>query len=226
MKLMAISSRTAKEILRDPLNLFFGLGFPVILLLLLSAIQANVPVELFALNRLTPGIAVFGFSFMTLFAAMLLSRDWESALLQRLYTTPLKASDFIFGYALPLLPMALVQTVICYGTALLLGLQPTWGILYAVAGTVPLAMFFIALGLLCGSVCTSKQVGGLCGALLTNLTAWLSGAWFDLELVGGVFEAGETYSPLPLACRWDGPYWQKTLQTFFLTCGGYWDICS
>ena len=195
MKLMAISSRTAKEILRDPLNLFFGLGFPVILLLLLSAIQANVPVELFALNRLTPGIAVFGFSFMTLFAAMLLSRDRESALLQRLYTTPLKASDFIFGYALPLLPMALVQTVICYGTALLLGLQPSWGILYAVAGTVPLAMFFIALGLLCGSVCTSKQVGGLCGALLTNLTAWLSGAWFDLELVGGVFEAAANVLP-------------------------------
>lgn len=126
MKLMAISSRTAKEILRDPLNLFFGLGFPVILLLLLSAIQANAPVELFALNRLTPGIAVFGLSFMTLFAATLLSRDRESALLQRLYTTPLKASDFIFGYALPLLPMALVQTVICYGTALLLGLQPSW----------------------------------------------------------------------------------------------------
>ena len=195
MKLMAISSRTAKEILRDPLNLFFGLGFPVILLLLLSAIQANVPVELFALNRLTPGIAVFGLSFMTLFAATLLSRDRESALLQRLYTTPLKASDFIFGYALPLLPMALVQTVICYGTALLLGLQPSWGILYAVAGTVPLAMFFIALGLLCGSVCTSKQVGGLCGALLTNLTAWLSGAWFDLELVGGVFEAAANVLP-------------------------------
>lgn len=195
MKLMAISSRTAKEILRDPLNLFFGLGFPVILLLLLSAIQANVPVELFALNRLTPGIAVFGLSFMTLFAATLLSRDRESALLQRLYTTPLKASDFIFGYALPLLPMALVQTVICYGTALLLGLQPSWGILYAVVGTVPLALFFIALGLLCGSVCTSKQAGGLCGALLTNLTAWLSGAWFDLELVGGVFETAANVLP-------------------------------
>lgn len=132
---------------------------------------------------------------MTLFAATLLSRDRESALLQRLYTTPLKASDFIFGYALPLLPMALVQTVICYGMALLLGLQPSWGILYAVAGTVPLAMFFIALGLLCGSVCTSKQVGGLCGALLTNLTAWLSGAWFDLELVGGVFEAAANVLP-------------------------------
>ena len=31
-------------------------------------------------------------------------------------------------------------------------------------------------------------MGGICGALLTNLSAWLSGVWFDLELVGGVFE--------------------------------------
>ena len=33
-----------------------------------------------------------------------------------------------------------------------------------------------------------KQAGGICGALLTNLSAWLSGVWFDLELVGGVFK--------------------------------------
>ena len=28
----------------------------------------------------------------------------------------------------------------------------------------------------------------MCGALLTNLSAWLSGIWFDLQLVGGVFK--------------------------------------
>ena len=33
-----------------------------------------------------------------------------------------------------------------------------------------------------------KQVGGVCGALLTNLTAWFSGVWFDLHLVGGAFQ--------------------------------------
>ena len=33
-----------------------------------------------------------------------------------------------------------------------------------------------------------KQVGGICGSLLTNLSAWLSGVWFDLNLVGGIFE--------------------------------------
>ena len=46
----------------------------------------------------------------------------------------------------------------------------------------------MGLGLLCGSILTDKQVGGICGALLTNLSAWLSGVWFDLELVGGVFK--------------------------------------
>ena len=79
MKLWAFSGRTAKEILRDPLNLCFGLGFPIVLLLLLSAIQANVPIELFAIGQLTPGITVFGLAFMTLFAATLIAKDRESA---------------------------------------------------------------------------------------------------------------------------------------------------
>ena len=97
MRLKAFSLRTAKEILRDPLTVCFGLGFPLIVLFLLSAIQANVPAPLFVLDSLTPGITVFGLSFLTLFAATLIAKDRESALLQRLYTTPLRPSDFIFG---------------------------------------------------------------------------------------------------------------------------------
>lgn len=188
MKLVSFSTRTAKEILRDPLNLIFGLGFPVILLLLLSAIQANIPVSLFEIGSLTPGITAFGLSFMTLFAATLIAKDRESAFLQRLYTTPLTALDFILGYILPILPIAITQCVICYIVAVFLGLEITVTILYAVLLIIPVALLFISLGLLCGSVFNSKQVGGICGALLTNLTAWLSGVWFDLELVGGVFK--------------------------------------
>lgn len=188
MKLLTFSGRTAKEILRDPLNLAFGLGFPLILILLLSAIQANIPVSLFEIGSLTPGITVFGLSFMTLFAAVLIAKDRESALLQRLYTTPLRAVDFILGYVLPILPIAVAQSIICYIVAVILGLPVTITILYAVLFIIPVALFFIALGLLCGSVFNSKQVGGICGALLTNLTAWLSGVWFDLDLVGGVFQ--------------------------------------
>lgn len=188
MKLLTFTNRTAKEILRDPLTVIFGIGFPLVLILLLSAIQANVPVSLFEIETLTPGITVFGLSFMTLFASTLIARDRETALMTRLYTTPLKAVDFILGYALPIIPIAVVQCIICYVIAVILGLEVTVTILYAVLMIIPIAVFFIALGLLFGSIFNVKQVGGICGALLTNLTAWLSGVWFDLKLVGGVFE--------------------------------------
>ena len=188
MRVMTFAKRCTKEILRDPINLGFGLGFPLVLLLLLSALQANIPVSLFEIDTLSPGITVFGLSFMTMFSATLVAKDRESALLQRLYTTPLTGFDFIIGYMLPLLPIALGQTVICYLFAIPLGLTLSVNIIYAVIGMIPMAIFNIALGLLCGSIFGVKQVGGICGALLTNLSAWLSGVWFDLKLVGGVFE--------------------------------------
>lgn len=188
MRMRTFAGRCARELLRDPINLSFGLGFPLVLLVLLSAIQSNIPVHLFEIDTLTPGITVFGLSFLTLFAATLVARDRESALLQRLYTTPLTGLDFILGYLLPLLPIAMGQTAICYLAAIPLGLTVSTNILYAVLGILPMAIFNISLGLLCGSLLGVKQVGGVCGALLTNLSAWLSGVWFDLELVGGVFE--------------------------------------
>ena len=188
MRMMTFAKRCTKEILRDPLNLAFGLGFPLVLLMLLSAIQANIPTPLFEINTLVPGITVFGLSFMTLFSATLIARDRESAFLQRLYTTPLTGLDFILGYMLPILPIAMGQTAICYLFAIPLGLHVSPNILYTVIGIIPMAIFNIALGLLCGSLLGVKQVGGICGALLTNLSAWLSGVWFDLTLVGGLFE--------------------------------------
>ena len=188
MRMLTFASRNTKEILRDPLNLFFGLGFPLVLILLLSAIQANVPVRLFEIQHLAPGITVFGLSFMTLFSATIIAKDRGSALLQRLYTTPLTPLDFILGYTLPIIPIAVAQSIICYAVAVFLGLTVTVNILYAILFIIPISILFIALGLLFGSILNDKQVGGICGALLTNLSAWLSGTWFDLELVGGTFK--------------------------------------
>ncbi len=187
MRMLTFARRTAREMLRDPLTVGFGLGFPLILLLLLTAIQKNVPAAMFALESLTPGVAVFGQAFITLFAATLISRDRKTSFLQRLYTTPLTGADYILGYALPLVPMGLAQCAVCYLAAVCLGLEVSGHILWAMLACLPASLFFIGLGLLCGTVFTDKQVGGLCGALLTNLTAWLSGTWFDVSLVGGWF---------------------------------------
>ena len=188
MRMLTFAGRNTKEILRDPLNLSFGLGFPLVLLLLLSAIQANIPVQLFEIQHLTPGITVFGLSFMTLFSATVIAKDRHSSLLQRLYTTPLTPMDFILGYALPMIPISVAQCAICYLAAIPLGLSLNINVIYAILAIFPMAIFNIALGLLCGSILGVKQVGGICGALLTNLSAWLSGVWFDLKLVGGFFE--------------------------------------
>lgn len=188
MKTLTFSGRCAKEIIREPLNLFFGLGFPVVLLLLLSAIQSNVPVNLFRIEHLAPGITVFGLSFMTLFSATLIAKDRESSLMQRLYTTPLKASDFILGYMLPIIPIATAQSVVCYTVSVFLGLPVTVNIIKSVFLLIPVSVLYISLGLLFGSILNSKQVGGICGALLTNLSAWLSGIWFDIELAGETFK--------------------------------------
>ena len=188
MRMWTFAGRNTRELLRDPLNLTFILGFPLVLLVLLSAIQANIPVPLFELQHLAPGITVFGLSFITLFSATVISKDRTGALLQRLYTTPMRGPDFILGYTLPLIPISMGQCLVCYGAAVLLGLPVTVNIGWSVLMTAPVSLLYVAIGLLCGSILNDKQVGGVCGALLTNLSAWLSGTWFDLELVGGGFK--------------------------------------
>lgn len=188
MRLFVFASRNLKEILRDPLNLAFGIGFPLIILFLLTAIQANVPVSIFEIGKLAPGIAVFGLSFISLFSGMLIAKDRSTSFLMRLFASPLSASDFIIGYTLPLLPMAMIQSAICFIVSFFLGLSVNVHVLLALIVLIPVAVFFIGVGLLAGSLFNDKQVGGICGALLTNLCAWLSGTWFDLNLVGGAFK--------------------------------------
>ena len=188
MRTLTFAKRNFMEILRDPLNLCFLFGFPAVLLLLLSAIQANIPVSLFEIQHLAPGVMVFGLTFMTLFSATLISKDRQSSFMQRLYTTPMKPADFILGYTLPLIPIAMAEGVVSYIIAIILGLKISLNILLSIIFIIPVALLYIGIGLLCGSLLNDKQVGGICGALLTNLSAWLSGIWFDLDLVGGAFK--------------------------------------
>lgn len=195
MKMMKFAKRNGKEIVRDPLNIAFGLGFPIVLLLILTLIQSNIPVSLFELDKLTPGITVFGLSFMALFSSVIVSKDRGTSFLQRLYTTPLTAWDFILGYTLPIVPLGLLQAAICYAAAFLLGLEYSNSLWIALILIIPISLFYVGLGLLCGTLLNDKQVGGVCGALLTNVSAWLSGIWFDIELVGGTFKKIADFLP-------------------------------
>lgn len=192
MRTLVFASRNTKEITRDIFTLIFGILFPLVLLVLLSVINSSIPegagMKLFEIGNLTPGICVFGLSFISLFTATLVSKDRCTSFILRLFTSPLKSSQYIVGYTLPLIPMSILQTIVCYIAAFAFGLEFTTDIFLAVVVTIPTSVLFIAIGLLCGTIFNDKAVGGVCGALLTNLSAWLSGTWFDLELIGGTFE--------------------------------------
>ncbi len=189
MRTILFAQRNLKEILRDPLNLAFGIGFPLVVLLLLSAIQANIPIDLFKVEKLVPGIAVFGLSFLSLFSGMLIAKDRTTSFLTRLFTSPMTPSNFILGYVLPMIPMAIAQSAICFVASFFLGLPVNINVLLALVVLIPSSLLFIGIGVLAGSVFNDKQVGGICGALLTNVSAWLSGTWFDLSLVGKGFRS-------------------------------------
>lgn len=199
MKTLLFARRNTKEILRDPVNLLFGLGFPLVLLLLMNVINSAIPAEanntMFSIEKTAPGIATFGTAFFALFAGMLLAKDKTTSFLMRLFASPMTAMNFIMGYTLPLLVMAVVQILITFGAAGLLGLPVSLNTLLAVLTILPITVLFVGLGLLCGSLLNEKAVSGICGALLTNAAGWFSGVWIPLDLIGGVFK--KTAEALP-----------------------------
>lgn len=199
MKTLIFAGRNTKEVLRDPINLFFGLGFPLILLLLLSVINGSIPPEagntMFAIENLAPGLAMFGTAFMALFAGMLLSKDRSSSFLMRLFTSPMNSNDFILGYTLPMLFVAAAQVAITLFASVLFGLELSIKLFPAILAATLNSLLFVGLGLLLGSILNEKAVGGICGALLTNLAGWFSGIFIPLDLIGGAFKTSAEIMP-------------------------------
>ncbi|MFD3450367.1 ABC transporter permease [Microbacteriaceae bacterium 4G12] len=187
MRSLAFASRNRKEILRDPLTLLFGIGLPIIIMCLFSIMQKNMPFDLYNIENLAPGVIVFSFSFLTLFSGMLIGKDKSSSFLMRIFASPMSASDYMIGYALPLLPVAILQIIVCFISAFFLGLSFNANVLGAVILLIIIAMLYIGFGLLFGTYFTDKQVGGIF-AIFVNITTWLSGTWFKLDMIGGTFK--------------------------------------
>ncbi len=188
MRFSAFASRNSKELLRDPLSLVFCIGLPLFLLVLVAVVNRNLPpVEIFKIENFAPGTVVFGFSFLTLFAGMLIGRDRTTSFLTRLFASPLTSSDYILGYSLPLLPIALMQSAVFFIVAFFFGLPVTVNVLLALLVLIPVAVLFIGFGLLFGSVFTDKQVGGLF-SIFVWLEVFISGMWLPLDMVGGLLK--------------------------------------
>ncbi|MFY0517998.1 ABC transporter permease [Lysinibacillus sp. UGB7] len=188
MKAAIFATRNHKEIVRDPLTLLFGIGLPVLLMGLFSVMQKNTPISLYEINNLTPGVIIFGFSFLTLFSGMLLGKDKSTSFLMRIFASPMSAADYIIGYVLPLLAIAALQISVCILAAIFLGLSLNLSVLFMGIVLIVISLLYIGLGLLLGTIFTDKQVGGIF-AIFVNVTTWLSGIWFQLDMMGDTFHS-------------------------------------
>jgi ABC-2 type transport system permease protein len=187
MKWLSLASRNLKETYRDPLSLGLGIAMPCTLLVLFVSIGRRAPLWIFTPAGLAPAMAVFSFSMLIMFQAMLLAKDRSSGLFGRLRATPLEALDFALAYSLPYLPFALLQAAACLIVGVALGAPVGAWLALSLAVFVPTAFLCLGLGLVLGSLCSENQIAGLGSALVTALGVF-SGAWFDVHMAGGIFE--------------------------------------
>ena len=195
-RMISFASRNIKELLRDPLSYIFCLGFPIVMLAAMTAINSMIPtdpttgvkaMDIFEISKLTPGIAVFGMSFIMLFATLSVSKDRSTALITRLRTSPMTAFDFIAGYALPLVVMAVGQTAITVVAGFFVGLITGSEYIFAralllIPAMLPCALFFIGIGIVFGTLFSEKSAPP-CSSIIISLCGILGGIWFSLDTI-------------------------------------------
>jgi ABC-2 type transport system permease protein len=187
MRFAELAIRNFKEMLRDPIHMGLEIGIPAGFLAIFWALGRSLGDESFlTTTMLVPGIAVFGFAFLLMFSAMMLSRDRESALLSRLLTAPLKPRDFILSYSLPYIPMVIIQIAVCFGLGALLGLEMPGNAGLAFLALLVMGICSVELGMILGLLFNVNQASAV-GSVIITLVALLGGVWIDLEAIGGVF---------------------------------------
>lgn len=183
--------RNLKEIWRDPLSLGLTIGLPIVMLLILQSLDGVD--EFFTPTLLAPGIVLFGFVMLMFSSAMILAKDRETALFSRLLTAPLRAIDFIAAYSLPFLAVAVVQGVLVFAVAAVLGLEIEGNVGLVVLVLAVMAIFFIGVGMILGSLLRVAPLSGAYSIVL--LLTIFAGTWFNLDSIGGPIQSVQNLLP-------------------------------
>ena len=192
MRTLNFAKRNFKEITRDPLSLIFAIILPLFLLFIFQ--QFDIPNESYNLENFTPGIVIFGFSFITLFTAMLISKDRTTSLLIRLGISPMKPMDYILGYVLSIIPIILIQNILFFILAICLGLNFSINIIWTILASIIIAVLFIGIGIIIGSISSEKASSGI-SSIVVQLVCFTSGMYFPKESLGKVFGTVCKYLP-------------------------------
>ncbi len=183
-RIFTLTKRNIKEIIRDPLSLVFMLALPLFMEILFYFLFHELTAQ-FEMKYLAPGIVVFSQSFLALFTGILIATDRNTSFLTRLYVSKAKSYEFILSYALSVMPIVLVQSILFF----IIGgiIDPTIfciGMVWAILISLVTSLLFIALGILFGSLCNEKSIGGVTSIVIVGQSV-LSGMWFPTEGLSG-----------------------------------------
>ena len=184
MRILTFANRNFKEIIRDPLSIIFAIILPLFLLFIFQ--QFKIPNDIYKIENFTPCIIIFSFAFITLFTATLISKDRSTSLLIRLGVSPLKPKEYVLGYIVAVLPIVIIQNVLFFIVAIILGLEFNINVIYTILASIPISILFIALGILIGSITTEKSASGV-SSIVVQLVAFTSGMYFSTDMVGATF---------------------------------------
>ena len=137
----------------------------------------------------TGGIIVFGQTFVMLFTAILVATDRSTSFLMRLFSSPMKSSDYTNGYILPMLLVGVIQSIVTVlASCVIAGITGTElkvaGLLLVILFSIPSALMFLSIGLIFGSLFNEKSAPGVCSVII-SVGTFLGGIFFDAEGVGG-----------------------------------------
>ena len=112
----------------------------------------------------------------------------STALMTRLSVSPMKRAEYVLGYLLSTLPIALLQCLLITAAGVALGLPMRVRVLLAIPAALPAAVLFALFGVFIGNIVSDKAAPGV-SSVIVQLVCFTSGMYFPKELVGKGFAA-------------------------------------
>ena len=144
------------------------------------------------MQNFTPGIIVFSLSFITMFVSILVAKDRTTSLLIRLGVSPMKPVEFIMGYIISTIPIIIIESILIYVISIILGLEFSLYIIVSIFIVAIIAILFISLGILIGSICTEKSASGV-SSIIVQLVCFTM--YFSKDMLGDGFRRICEYLP-------------------------------
>ncbi len=143
----------------------------------------SVEAEVTQMDFVAPGIIIFGLLILVPTSARLMVKDKEAGYMSRLLTTPTRPWEFISGYSLALVVIAIVQIIIFIMLGVAFGMNIVGNIFLAFLVYFVAGLCSIGIGMVVAALSKSEnQAEPLCWLIAMPL-AVLSGVWFPQEIM-------------------------------------------